>query len=70
MKYKIVIWCYQTIKDTYESEELQEALDWFISNWLGIWERGGCAFYVYEDDRELSFDEAYDLGFYGLGEQT
>lgn len=65
MKYKIEILCWCTLEDFYESEDLQDALNWFLSNWLGIWESGGCAFYVYKDGRELSFDEAYDLGFYG-----
>lgn len=63
--YRIVIWCWNTIQDTYESKILQDALDWFLNNWLGVWESGGCAFYVYRDGHELSFDEAYDLGFYG-----
>ena len=65
MKYKIEIWCWCALQDVYESEDLQDALDWFLSNWLGVWESGGCAFDVYEGNRKLSFEEAYDLGFYG-----
>lgn len=65
MKYKIVIWCWRAIKDFYESEDLQDVRDWFLRNWYASYDNGFCAFYVYEGDRELSFEEEYDLGFYG-----
>lgn len=65
MKYKIVIWCWREIKDFYESEDLQDVRDWFLRNWYTSYDNGFCAFDVYEGDRQLSFEEEYDLGFYG-----
>ncbi len=64
MKYKIEIWCWRELQDIYESEDVQDVLDWFLSNWYASYDNGFCSFCVYEDDRELSFEEGYDLGFY------
>ena len=64
MKYKIEIWQYHIIAETYESDDLTDILSWFRSEWLSAYDMGYCSFNVYEDGRELSFDELYGLGFY------
>lgn len=64
MTYKIVIWVYGTIEDTYESDDIQDALKWYRDNWSSIWDNGGCSFSVYENDNWLSFEEKWNLGFY------
>ena len=62
--YKIKIWQYHCLVDTYENNDVKEILEWYKEHWLWTYENGGCAFYVYENDRELTFDEEYKLGFY------
>ena len=62
--YKIEIWQYGTITETYESNNVEEVLDWYKWSWRNCYDCGGCAFGVYKDGEELSFDEVYALGFY------
>ena len=51
--------------DSYESDDIQDILSWYQSEgWCGAYDNGSCAFNIYENGRELSFDEGYDLGFY------
>ncbi len=64
MKYKIEIWQYHNITETYESDDVEDILQWYKVNWWWIYECGGCSFSVYENDRELSFEEENKLGFY------
>lgn len=64
MKYKIEIWQYHNIADTYESDDIRDVLNWYKNNWHWIYDVGDCAFYVYKDNEELSWDEEYKLGFY------
>ena len=62
-KFKIEIWMYHNIVSTFKSNNIEEILIWFRQKWLICYNNGGCTFYVYENDRELSFDEIYKLGF-------
>lgn len=64
MKYKIIIYRYHSIQDSYESNSITDILKWYQDNWQCMHERGECAFDVYEDDRILTFEEKYKLGFY------
>lgn len=64
MKYKIEIWRYHSIVDTYQSKSLNKILRWYNKNWKQVYEFGGCTFYVFGPDTEIKFDELYDLGFY------
>ena len=57
LKYKIDIWVYGCIRDTYESENVQDVLKWYRSHWYGIYNNVGCIFEVYEYGNRLSFDE-------------
>lgn len=64
MKYKIEIWQWRSIIETYESDDITDVLDWYRNNWRGCYECGNCSFTVYEYGRELSFEEEFELGFY------
>lgn len=64
MKYKIEIWQYHEIVETYENEDIKEILKWYKEEWQYTFDMGGCAFYIYENDRRMDFDEKYKLGFY------
>ena len=63
MKYKIEIWKYHRIVETYENNDIKEILKWYIENWLSVHDYGGCTFYIYEENKQLSIDEENDLGF-------
>lgn len=62
--YKIEIWQHWSLVETYEDDNIEEVLRWYKSNWQYCYECGGCAFDLYKDDVELSFDEEYELGFH------
>lgn len=64
MKYKIEIMQWHSITETHESDDIRDIVEWFHDNWHLDYDRGYCAINVYEDGRELSWDEEYDLGFY------
>lgn len=64
MKYKIEIWQFYNIVETYENDDIKEILKWYKSNWSWTYDNGGCSFSIYEESRELSFDEINYLGFY------
>lgn len=64
MKYKIEIWQYQNITETYESDNIEDVLQWYKLNWRWLYELGNCVFYIYNDNEELSWNEKYKLGFY------
>jgi hypothetical protein len=62
--YKIEIWRYHDLVETYEDYDVEEVLRWYKANWRDCYEWGQCAFTTYKDDVELSFEEERDLGFY------
>lgn len=64
MKYKIEIWQHQDITEIYESDDIEDVLKWYKLYWWWLYELGDCSFTVYKDNRELSWNEEYKLGFY------
>ena len=64
MKYKIDIWQWHNKVKTYKNNDIKEILKWYKENWQRCYENGGCTFYLYEDNKEIDFDNAYKLGFY------
>lgn len=62
MKYKIDIWQWGSITETYESDNIEDIVEFWKGEWFDCYDHGYCTFYVYEDDEELSFDEVYELG--------
>lgn len=64
MKYKIEIWQWGSIRETFESDNIEDVVEWYETEWMDCYEIGHCVFIVYENDRQLSFEEEYDLGFY------
>lgn len=64
MIYRIYIWQYHENIDTYESGRIDDVLKWYRNKWADAYKRGWCAFNVYKDGIELSFEEENELGFY------
>lgn len=64
MKYKIEIWQWHSLTTTFESDNIEDVVDWYKAEWWWIYEMGDCSFSVYENDRELSFEEEAKLGFH------
>lgn len=64
MKYKIEIWQYHNLTETYESNDIEDILSWYKSDWYYCYDMGGCSFNIYEDGKLLDFDEENKLGFY------
>jgi hypothetical protein len=64
MKFEIEIWRYHVASETFENDDIKEVLSWYEEEWKNTYENGGCTFYIFEDEKELSFDEEYELGFY------
>lgn len=63
--YRIEIWRYGTVIDTYESNDIRKVLKYFKEKWLYAYDyEGSCAFDVYENLRRMTFDELNKLGFY------
>ena len=64
MKYKIEIWIYHSIRETYENDDIEEVLKWYKDNWKSRYDYGGCSFSLLKNNEELSFKEINKLGFY------
>lgn len=64
MEYRIEIWQYHDIAQAFESDNIQDVVDWYKEEWHYSYEMGYCSFSVYENNRELSFEEEWELGFY------
>lgn len=66
MKYRLDVWMNRNPHATYEDDDIKALVKIFKEDYGYEYERGGCAIsvYVYEDGRELSIDEEYELGFY------
>lgn len=64
MKYRIEIWVYRNLQDTYEADDIETILEWYKTHWQYCHECGGCAFDVYENGNLIDFDMVYDLGFH------
>ena len=61
--YKIEIWQHRSLSEVYEADDIQDILAWFKWYWYGEYDCGCCAFTVYKNGIELSFDELWELGF-------
>lgn len=64
MKYKIEIWKWGRIVSVYENDNIESVLSWYMANWQWCYECGNCSFDIYQDGKELDFDEEIKLGFY------
>ena len=64
MKYKIEIWQWHALSKTYESNNIKDVVEWYKLHWKDCYEQGYCTFCVYENDRQLSFSEEDNLGFF------
>lgn len=64
MRYRLEVWVHGNPSASYEDDDIQTLVEIFKEDWSYEYERGGCAIYVYDDCRELSIDEEYELGFY------
>ena len=62
--YKIEIWQYHIIIETYKNKDVKNVLKWYKENWQTCYDYGNCTFYLYKDDEGLSFEETDELGFY------
>lgn len=67
-KYRIEIWRYHAKIDTYESNDIKEILNWYKNNYQILYDYGGCAFDIYEDNKLLDFETEDKLGFYDYEE--
>ena len=67
--YKIEIWRYNSITKIYENKDVKKVLNWYIKNWQFCYDYGECTFYLYKDDKELTFDEEFELGFFNHDEE-
>ena len=63
-KYRIEIWRYHSVRDRFSSNDILSIRDWWFDNWYTVWDYGECAFYVYENDRKMSFKELGSFSFY------
>ena len=64
MKYRLEVWRYRNPIASYEDDDIQFLVQMFKEDWVACYEEGSCTLYVYEDGRELSIDEEFELGFY------
>ena len=63
-KYKIEIWKYHNVSASYEDNDINKVLIWYLKNWKYVYDNGGCAFYLFKNGKKLDFDKCYELGFY------
>lgn len=64
MKYKVDIWQWGHIIESYECNDIEEAADWYKESWYLAYDNGLFAVEVYENGEEYPFDQAVKLGFY------
>jgi hypothetical protein len=63
--YRIEIYRYNhRLEETYETNDIEVMLFWYRDQWRICIERGSCYFYLYRDDKKLTFTETKELGFY------
>jgi len=63
VKYKIEIWVYGTIRDVYESENIEGIYTWYKDRWQEIYEFDGCTFFVFENKKEIPYKDLIKYGF-------
>ena len=64
MKYRVEVWRNRDLAASYEDNDIKALVQTYKEDWGWEYENGGCSICVYEDGRELSIDEEYELGFY------
>ena len=68
MKYKIDVWQYGCIIESYESDDIKEVAEWYKENWSNAYSYGLCAIEIYKQKadmiEDIPFNEALELGFY------
>lgn len=64
MKYKIEIWQFHSLVETFESDDVNKVLEWYRVEWKMAYDYGQCTFCLYENGEKLDFDTTYDLGFF------
>lgn len=64
MKYRIEIWRFQYLTASYENDNIDKVLIWYLKNWKNIYDNGRCAFNLYENNKKLDYDKCNELGFY------
>lgn len=69
MSYKIEIWQYHEQIESHKEKSLDDVLKWYKANWKNDYEQGLCTFYVFKDNKEMTFDELNKVGFYEWGEE-
>lgn len=67
--YKIEIWRFHIIYETYTSNNIKDILKWYRNNWQILYEWGNCSFEVYKNGKQLSFDELNEIGFFVSSEE-
>ena len=65
MRYRIEIWIIGHCNAYFESDSIDDILQYYNDNYRSLFEYGGCAFDIYDNGRLLTFKEEYDLGFHG-----
>lgn len=64
MKYKIEIWQFHSLVETFESDDVKEVLEWYRKEWKMAYDYGQCTFYLFRNGVKLDFDTIYKLGFH------
>ncbi len=64
MKYKIDVWQYGFLRESYESDNIEDVVNWYKENWCYAYQYGLCAIEIYEDGETYPFNKALELGFY------
>lgn len=63
--YKINILILGDVIESFKSYDIYEVLRWFKEKWEDKYERNACGYEVYEDDKELTSQDLYYVGFFG-----
>lgn len=64
MEYKIEIWQFHHIIETYENDDIEEIIKWYREHWKFTHENGNCAIYIYKNDVRFSINEEFETGIY------
>lgn len=64
MKYRIDIWQYGDISESYESDDIKDLVNWYKENWSTAYYIGECTMDIYKPREDIPYEEAVRLGFY------
>ena len=62
--YKIKIWEYYNLADTFENNDISKVLEYYNKHWKSRYKNDMCVFDIFKDNKELSFEEKNELGFF------